>query len=113
MEVNPYASPKSEAPAPVAATRIARIRSFGTDHIWRLEVGDWIYAVHICHAFWTGKTSIIVNGEVVFHRPRKYLDWGFRQSIVVNDTTITIVTTPGVLRFCYDLLADETVAKLV
>ena len=75
--------------------------------IWHIPGKTGEHTIQLEHAYISGKATITIDGEVVYHRPRKIVDFGLKQKFAVDglDCLVHITVTPW-CTFWYRLYID-------
>ncbi len=74
---------------------------------WQIQGKTAIYTVCLDHDYISGKATIILDGEVIYHRPRKWIDFGLKQRFTVDDLDCLVYIMPTLwFTFWYRLYVD-------
>ena len=104
MGGNPYNPPEVDAFAYADLTQFASIKSYGIDQTWRVDCPARTHSIRLLHKFWSGLATIEIDGDVIYHRPSRFVDWGLHHDFGVEGVAFAIRITPVFFLFRYELL---------
>lgn len=61
---------------------------------WQIQGKTATHTVCLEHAYVSGKATITLDGEFVYHRPRKWVDFGLKHRVVVGGLDCLVRITP-------------------
>jgi len=78
-----------------------------TKNTWVVVDVNGPHSICLEHEYWSGRATITVDNRIVYHRRRKIVDWGLKQTFSVNamDCMVRITPMPW-LTFRYQLWVD-------
>lgn len=78
-----------------------------TTTTWKVQGENSVHTVTLEHSYWSGKAAIVVDDQVVYHRPRKWVDFGLELGVVFDGVAclVRVVCTPWAT-YWYRLLID-------
>jgi len=73
---------------------------------WELDLEDGRHTVELVHEYLSGRRTVSVDGETVFHQDEQVLDFGSKHPVSIggHEGVVRIRTTG--LTFHYSLLVD-------
>ena len=107
MVPDSYDSPEADSVTAIDQTTLACATSYGIDRTWRVTAEGRRHKIRLQHAYWSGRATIQVDDDVIYHRSSKLIDWGFRQSFLVDGIQFTVQVTVSWLPYQYELLVDD------
>ena len=64
------------------------------ERTWQVDGRNGLHIVGLQHEYVSGKATITVDGEVVFHRHRQIVDFGLKQHFTVDGVECVVRVTP-------------------
>jgi hypothetical protein len=66
------------------------------ERIWQIKSNSGTHTVRLEHAYRSGKATITLDGETIYHRHRKIIDFGLSKRFTVDgiECLIRVIPTP-------------------
>jgi Fas apoptotic inhibitory molecule (FAIM1) len=82
------------------------------ESIWQIQSKSGTHKVRLEHAYWSGKATIMLDGETIYHRHRKIIDFGLKKAFTVDgiECLVCVIPTPW-LTFWYWFYVDDKKQK--
>lgn len=80
---------------------------------WTVPSDGIDHVVVLRHDYVSGQATITVDGEIVFHRKRKWIDWGLKQRVVAGRTECVVSVNPIWAVFRYSLFTNGKIQPAV